>query len=465
MKPRPILFCHAVAVIPRRSVHHSSAKSASISAASSVASPVLQPATMAAAKRLPPLAVLPISSIIRSYAITRVTSSPILLQASFAILKRMLDPKARLLSPERNRILRWLFKHTFYAQFCSGENRAEVQRTISSVKKAGYSGVILEYALEVLKGETGSAVATAEEIEMFRKGMIESIEMVSAGDFVALKWSGLGKEALQLLDKNLPPTPEMATVLTELCDMAAKKDAALLPGAELEVTNAGIDQWTLDLQRRYNKVKKGKAIMYTTYQAYLRSTPERIARDLAIAQRDGFTLGVKLVRGAYLLSEPKDRVWSSKEETDKAYDAIVDAVLKQRYNDFLKPAGATGFPAVALLMATHNSPSVEKARAIRSEQARHGEDRIDCTYAQLQGMADEISCELIQARKSVDSKDPTVDVPRPFKCATWGTIGHCLNFLYRRAAENQDAALRTVTTRQAMGEELVRRFRGAFSRS
>ena len=137
---------------------------------------------------------------------------------------------------------------------------------------------------------------------------------------------------------------------------------------------------------------------------------------------------MKLVRGAYLLSEPKDRVWSKKEETDKAYDAIVDAVLKRKYNDFLKPANNAPFPQAALLLATHNLPSVQKARRIRSQQARNGEERIDCAYVQLQGMADEISCELIAQSKATDPNDLTVDTPRPYKCATWGTIGQCLNF-------------------------------------
>jgi hypothetical protein len=99
----------------------------------------------------------------------------------------MLDSKSVLTNPEKNFMLRWLFKNTFYAQFCAGENRREVQRTAEGLRKMGYSGVILEYALEVLEGEVPSPAETEAEIEVFRKGMRETIAMAGAGDFVAMK--------------------------------------------------------------------------------------------------------------------------------------------------------------------------------------------------------------------------------------------------------------------------------------
>jgi proline dehydrogenase-like protein len=408
------------------------------------------------AKKLPPLSILSTSSVLRSYLITRATSSPILLGACFAVLKQMLRPNAVILSPERNPLLRWIFKHTFYTQFCAGENKTEVRHTLADVRKTGYSGVILEYALELLQEDGATKKTTAEEIAVFRKGMLDSIDMADPGDFVALKWSGLGEEALGLLNKGLPPTSEMESTILEVCDAAAAKDIALLPGAELEITNQGIDAWTLNLQRKYNKQK---ALVYTTYQAYLCSTPSRISRDLAVAQNDGFTLGVKLVRGAYLASEPKSNVWPSKAATDEAFDHIVEALLRRTYTQLIQPSSPykAVFPDVALLIASHNAPSIAKAREIRVQQAANREPRILCTYAQLRGMADEISCGLIADARQERQAGVEVDVPRPYKCATWGTVGECLHFLYRRAAENQDAAGRTVETRRAMGLELWRR--------
>jgi hypothetical protein len=99
----------------------------------------------------------------------------------------MLDSRSILMSPDKNPLLRWIFKRTFYAQFCAGENKAEVQRTMENMKNMGYTGVILEYALEVLEQDRPSAETTAREIETWRKGMIETVEVGGEGDFVGLK--------------------------------------------------------------------------------------------------------------------------------------------------------------------------------------------------------------------------------------------------------------------------------------
>lgn len=132
------------------------------------------------------LARLPTSTVLRSYLISRVSSSPILLDATFAILKSMVNPKSVILNPDRNPFLHWLLKHTFYAQFCAGESKNEIRAHVSELRSMGYTGVILEYALEVLDGH-GSTISTAAEVENWRKGMLETVDMATEGDYVALK--------------------------------------------------------------------------------------------------------------------------------------------------------------------------------------------------------------------------------------------------------------------------------------
>jgi hypothetical protein len=258
----------------------------------------------------------------------------------------------------------------------------------------------------------------------------------------------------------------MKDTILEVCDASAAKGVRLLPGAEMESMNGGIDEWTLDAMRRYNR--DGRVVMYNTYQAYLRSTPEKLARHLEMAKREGFVLGAKVVRGAYLAAEPRGRIWGTKEETDRCYDGLVEALLRRRWNEVLQAPDAMqdeGFPKVSLVIASHNLPSVRKAMVVRNLQARTGEERIECAYAQLYGMADDVSAELVHASKAVVQQEAaceTVDRPVTLKCATWGALGECLNFLLRRAAENQDAAGRTNNTSKAMGKEIARRLRTTF---
>lgn len=357
-------------------------------------------------------------------------------------------------------MLRFLLRETFYKQFCAGENKAQIQQCTEQLRGLGYSGVVLEYALEVLGDPKDSD--TVEDVEVWRKSMLQSVDVLGSGDMVGLKWSGMGHYALQLLKENKPPTPLMDSAMRQVCDAAASKNVALLPAAEKTNTTPCVDAWSLNLQREYNR--NGKLVVYNTYQAYLKSTPTTIAKHLVDAKKEGYTLGLKLVRGAYLGTEPDGVIWPSIEATHSAYDSITESLLTRTYGNLLQPLHGveTSFPRVDVVLATHNAISVRKAQAIRTRQIRDKEELIPVAYAQLQGMADEVSCELIQAGKASSEDEQLIDVPRAYKLAAWGTMTECLGYLLRRAAENKDAAARTKDGRDAMGQELRRRFRAMF---
>lgn len=132
---------------------------------------------------------LPTSTVLRSYLITRMSSSPTLLSLCFVILQRMLDAKSYLMNVERNPVVSTLLKKTFYAQFCAGEHKDEVVQNADFARSVlGYNGILFEYALEVLGGAVPTAEETKKEIEVWRKGMLQSVDMAKEGDFVGLKY-------------------------------------------------------------------------------------------------------------------------------------------------------------------------------------------------------------------------------------------------------------------------------------
>ncbi|MCJ1394179.1 proline dehydrogenase [Xylographa bjoerkii] len=423
----------------------------------------------------PPLSLLPLSTLLRSYCITSLSCSPLLLSPSLSLLSALAHSKSPLLNPDRNPVLRYALKKTFYAQFCAGETAGEVRKTMTSLKDMGFEGVILGYAREVVmeegesvgKEETDAAIMTAE-VNAWRKGTLETVSLAEKGDYVALKFTGAGSQALRELSSCCPPSKNLEEAIIEICDLAKEREVRLLFDAEQTAVQAGIDMWTLDFQRRYNCEVPGQALVYGTYQAYLRSTPATLARHLAAASSEGFTFGVKLVRGAYLGSDPRHLFWSEKKDTDRAYNKIAESLMRRRYNDFLKPSQGTQsgeLPDVNLVLASHNLESVKLAMNIRKEQLALGQKRIDMTYGQLMGMADHVSCELIQAGKLAhdlqQSPHDKQDTPKAHKYLVWGTVGECLKYLLRRAQENRDAVVRTEEGRLALRSEVARRMRGA----
>jgi len=380
----------------------------------------------------------------------------------------MLNSKSVLFNVDRNPVLRWLLKKTFYAQFCAGEDKPEVQRFIKGLERVGYNGVCLEYAMEVLEGEDhGTEISEAEGIKRWTDGVVETIEMSKPGSFMAFKYSGMGSAAFTLLKNNAAPSEAMDKALTQVCDAAAANNIRLLPAAEPQNAQKAVDDWSLRLSRRYNT--NGSALIYNTYQCYLKHIPTTIASHIAIAEKEGFVLGAKLVRGAYMETEARSVVHDTKEDTDKCYDGCAEALMKREYNTVLKPVEGsnteTKMPKVDVFLATHNLESVERAMLIKEQLQRTSSASSsnstanlgEVSYSQLLGMADEVSCALLAAQKkpeNVESGEPKV-----YKYCTWGTLSQCLNYLLRRAAENRDAMGRTKETARAMRNEILRRVR------
>ena len=421
-----------------------------------------------------PLSLLPLSNLFRSFVVTALSSHPTLLAPSLRLLSFLANSSSPLLNPDRNLLLRILLRKTFYAQFCAGETTQEVKDTVQSLKRLGFEGVILSYAKEIVL-ECGeqlalSSISTStpsepaginalKEVQAWKVGTIKTVEMTEPGDFVALKFSGAGRDVMCQLAIKSPPSKPIDQATVEICELANMRGVRLLCDAEQNTIQEGIDAWTLKLQERYNR---DRAVVYGTYQAYLRSTPTILARDLATARKKGFVLGVKLVRGAYMASDPRKLFWRTKEETDKTYDGIAEALMKRQWNPVLSSAEPiTTFPDVDLVLATHNTESIKKARTIQRDQTMKREARIEMAYGQLMGMADEVSCDLVlthNRNRNLDNAGFVVDTgPYAYKYLVWGSVGECLKYLVRRAEENRDAVLRAKASRFALKKEILRR--------
>ncbi|KAL2876331.1 proline dehydrogenase [Colletotrichum sp. CLE4] len=405
--------------------------------------------------------------IIRSLLTTTISSSHILLLPSLWLMSVLAYTTNPLLNPDKNPLLRFFLKNTFYAQFCAGENSVEVGRTIKGLKDIGFSGVILGYAKEVVLTDAQKELGVCSkgkmaeeyirnEIIPWAKGTLETVQLAESGDFVALKFTGAGRQALHSLAERLPSSPALADAMNSICSLAAERGVRLFFDAEQASLQYGIDDWTMEYMRKYNTVP-GQALVYGTYQAYLKSTPKTLSRHLRVAKEEGFTMGVKLVRGAYIGSDPRHLIHDTKEGTDACYDGIAKSLLKKQWGDVLQ--GDLQMPQVSLVIASHNAESVRRAREICND----GDAKTQVAFAQLQGMADEVSCELVyptnskNVQKQQRAKSQAVEA---YKYLVWGSTGECMKYLLRRAHENRDAVQRTRSGRNAMFNELVRRVKG-----
>ncbi|CAK7207712.1 proline dehydrogenase [Sporothrix eucalyptigena] len=439
----------------------------------------------------PPLARMRTAVLLRSVVLTSIMSSPWLLRPCLGILRRVVEAssastssassararKSLLFDLDRNPVLRKLLQMTVYSHFCAGSNTQQVQETVRQTKAAGFQGVILGYGKEIVMDNDGSGdsyepagavspddAAQLERrklqvMEAWKQGTLQTLTMISPGDFLAIKFTGAGPLAVDALRAGEPMPPALAEAMHDICTATAARGARLWLDAEQQVLQHTIDAWTIDLMRRYNR--QPRPVVYNTIQAYLKGARANAARHLRLAADEGWALGIKLVRGAYIAHETRSLIHATQAATDASYNDIAASLIAKRV-----PAAAVGesstmaaYPRVGLFLATHNAESVRHALQAYRARVLAGQPTVHLECGQLQGMADEVSYGLVRQHEAAAAQHQAQTVPAAFKCLTWGSLAECLHFLYRRSIENQGAVVRTRHMANALREELWRRVR------
>ncbi|KAH7090201.1 FAD-linked oxidoreductase-like protein [Paraphoma chrysanthemicola] len=378
---------------------------------------------------------MPINMLLRSLFIATVSSNKVLLLPALQLLAFFAKPnRSFLFNVDRNPVLKAILKRTLYNQFCAGETEKETRACVQRLKELGFKGVILTFAKETVFDnrakksellsstsdkfhEMEAAVTNDTDIEAWRVGTLKTVDLISEGDILAIKTTGGGPAVVESFAKGDLPPQQMLDALDEIAVRCKERGIQIIVDAESQIWQKGISRTALELMRKFNT--DGKAVIYNTYQAYLKATPGNVAAHLAEAQRDGFTLGLKLVRGAYILSDERSLIHDTKQDTDDAYNGIAQGALRQQIGDF----GASGphakpFPSVNLFLASHNRDSVLSAHRLRQQRIEAGLPTVPIAFGQLHGMSDEVSFSLLAER------DENQNPPDVLKCSTWGTMGN-----------------------------------------
>ncbi|KAA8645766.1 uncharacterized protein ATNIH1004_007185 [Aspergillus tanneri] len=232
-------------------------------------------------------------------------------------------------------------------------------------------------------------------IEAWREGTVKTIKLLDKGDYLPVKLTGTGPSVTQAFSAGEIPSQQMIDALGEICTKYKDRNVRILVDAESQHFQRGIHNMALELMRKFNR--DGYAHVFNTYQAYLKSTSYTLAKDLAAPSEEGFTLGLKLVRGAYITSEERSLIHNKKEATDEAYSGIAQGALRQEIEEFGVKNGHK-FPSVNLFLASHNEASVLAVYQWHQQRVTCGLPTVPVDFGQLHGMADEVSFSLLQLK-------------------------------------------------------------------
>lgn len=380
----------------------------------------------------------------------------------------------------------WLIKILVYQNYCGGDDLPQVLKTGERLAERGIRNMMVSYTVEACDGKEMS-VSIPQIVEETKNSvtdclfphtvsMIEDVISKASSPsevakvinevppgYVALKPTGLVENAAEILLNY--ENPEYADRFDELvqncesvCEIAVEGNRKLkekypqreapfvviVVDAERNDLQQGVYKLQRDLMAKYNravdvnaKPTLGDACVVGTVQMYLKESSSILKLDDELAKKGNYILGWKLVRGAYIHSEPdRNVIHDTKEDTDKNYDSGISQTIANMNSEN---------PTVGhLVVASHNGNTQLKATNILKQTKDIV--RSNVVLGQLLGMADNITYDLINNHNTKNI----------IKYVPWGPPLETKDYLLRRLEENGDAV------RADSGWPLVKGILGTF---
>jgi len=331
-----------------------------------------------------------------------------------------------------------IVKNTIFEQFCGGTTLLNSQPTIDKLAK--YNVVtLLDYGAE---GKT-----TEEAYNRTMNENIKALEFASTNPsipVVTTKITGLAR--FELLEKisageslSVEEEKEYSNVLKRIdaiCSSASKNNTSIFIDAEETWIQDSIDSITNLMMSRYNK---DKVSVFNTFQMYRHDRLAFLKKSYEEANKQGYLLGAKLVRGAYM---EKERARAA----EMGYDSPINPskqVTDEQFNQGIRFC-VDHYETIALCNATHNLESSALLASLIQEK-NLPKDHPHLNFCQLYGMSDNLTFNLAAEGFNVG------------KYVVYGQVEEVVPYLVRRAQENASVTGDMSRELELYSEEIKRR--------
>lgn len=332
-----------------------------------------------------------------------------------------------------------LIKSTVFDHFCGGVTEEDCLPVIDKMYTKGVSS-ILDYSVE--------GKETEEQFDNALRMTIKTIEIAKKKEalaFAVFKPTGMGRfylfekkgEKLPFSDQEEKEWQRVVERFDTICRTAYENDVLLLIDAEHSWMQDAADELVLDMMRKYNREK---CIVFNTAQTYRWDRFDFVKKTHEIGLVEGFHVGFKVVRGAYLEIEREraaekgypSPICATKAQTDATFNNTVSYILENIDNKMALYAGSHNEESNYLLM-----------KKMHEKRIANNDKRI--WFGQLYGMSDNITFNLAHHGYNVSKYLP------------FGPVYDVVPYLIRRAEENTSVAGQTNRELDLLNIELKRR--------
>jgi proline dehydrogenase len=331
-----------------------------------------------------------------------------------------------------------LIRATVFDHFCGGVNENDCLPVIDKMYSRGVSSV-LDYSVEGKESEAQFDKALNKTLEIInfakhKEAMpIAVFKPTGLGRLYLYEKKGLG---LKFTDDEKREWKRVVERYDEACKLAKEKDILLLIDAEESWMQDAADAIVEDMMRKYNTEKP---IVFTTLQLYRWDRLDYLKQLHNRAKIEGFKLGMKIVRGAYMEKEREiavekgypSPICKNKQETDDNFNNVLTYILDNLSD-------------LSLFIGTHNEESSYLAMELmKKKNIAINDNRV--WFGQLYGMSDHISFNLAKEGYKVAKYVP------------FGPVKDVMPYLIRRAEENTSVAGQTSRELNLLKQEKKRR--------
>jgi len=331
-----------------------------------------------------------------------------------------------------------LIRSTVFDHFCGGINEKDCLAVVENMFSKGVSSV-LDFSVEGKEDE--------EEFDAAMKKTCELIEFAQEQESMPIavfKPTGFGR--LSLYEKkgsgeifSSQEQEEWNRVVERfdaVCKLGKEKDVAILIDAEESWMQDAADDLLETMMQRYNT---NAPVVYSTLQLYRWDRLDYLKQIHKRSKENGFKLGFKIVRGAYMEKERQraeekgydSPICKDKDATDENFNATLSYILEH-------------LDDISLFIGTHNEESSYLAmQLMKSLHVTKNDNRV--WFGQLYGMSDHISFNLANHGYNVAKYVP------------FGPVKDVMPYLIRRAEENTSVAGQTNRELNLLKQEKKRR--------
>ena len=331
-----------------------------------------------------------------------------------------------------------LIRSTVFDHFCGGVNEEDCLTVIDRMFEKGVSSV-LDYSVE--GKETESEFDRAFKMTL---KIIDFAKEKKSMPIAVFKPTGFGRlkiyEKVSNGDTLTNSEKEEWTNIVKRYDAVSKaaktNDVMLLIDSEETWMQKAADDLVTQMMEKYNK---DKPIVFNTLPMYRKDRLEFMKEQHKTARKKGYSIGYKLVRGAYLEKENERAnemgyetpMCPNKKATDDNYNGAVAYMIKN-------------IKDMSIFIGSHNEESAYLAMELMEGKGlKNNDNRI--WFGQLYGMSDHITYNLADKGYNVAKYIP------------FGPVKDVMPYLIRRAEENTSVAGQTSRELSLLKKEKKRR--------